>query len=55
VPITATLALNNASFPYIKSLADHGFENVCQKYPEMKRAVNCSLGKIMHPGLKDIL
>lgn len=55
VPITATLALNNASFPYIRELADLGYEKVCERYPEMKKAVNCALGKIVHPGLKDVL
>jgi len=55
VPVTATLALNNASYPYIKALADHGVEQVCEKYPEMKHAINCSLGNVVHPGLKDIL
>lgn len=52
VPVTATLALNNASFPYIKALADLGFDKVCQEYPEMQKSINCALGEVVHPGLK---
>ena len=55
VPVTGSLALNNASFKYIKLLANHGFEACCEKYPEMKKAVNCSLGRVVHPGLEGIL
>lgn len=55
VPVTATLALNHASFPYIKALADLGLEKVCEKFPEMKKSINCSKGEITHPALKTIL
>lgn len=55
VPMTATLALNHASFPYIKALADLGLEQVCEKFPEMKKAINCSRGEITHPALKNII
>jgi alanine dehydrogenase len=55
VPVTGTLALNNESFPYIKLLADLGLDAVCQQYPEMQKAINCSLGEIVHPGIMDIL
>lgn len=55
VPITSTLALNNASFPYIREMANLGYEKVCQEYPEMKKSVNCAWGEVIHPGLRDIL
>lgn len=55
VPVTATLALNNASFPYTKALADLGLDGVCKKYPEMLKAVNCANGEIVHHALKNIL
>lgn len=51
VPFTSTMALNNASFSYIKALADYGVEAVCKKFPEMQHAVNCAKGKIVHPAL----
>lgn len=52
VPVTSTLALNNASFKYIKALCDNGLDGCLQKYPEMQLAVNCRDGVIMHDGLK---
>ena len=55
VPVTATLALNNESFPYIKRLADLGIEQVCKDFPEMAKAINCKLGEISHAGLRNIL
>ncbi len=55
VPVTGTLALNNVSFPYFKELANLGLEGVCSKYPEMKKAINCTMGNIVHPGIMNIL
>lgn len=54
VPVTASLALSNASFFYIKALADLGLEEVQKKYPEMQKAVNCDRGVIVHPALKHL-
>lgn len=51
VPVTGTLALTGATFPYIKSLAQNGLAGACKKHPEMKLAVNCAEGKIIHPAL----
>lgn len=55
VPVTATLALNNASFSYIKELADLGLDGVCEKHHEMIKAINCKGGEIVHPALKGAL
>lgn len=55
VPVTSTLALNHASFPYILALCNLGYEGVCKKFPEMKRSVNCAYGEVVHPGLRDVL
>lgn len=54
VPVTATQALNHASFPYIKLLANLGSDDVCQKYPEMQKALNCHQGQIIHPALQNL-
>lgn len=51
VPVTGTLALTGATFPYIKSLAQYGLVGVCKKHPEMKLAINCAEGKIIHRAL----
>ncbi len=55
VPVTATLALSNATFPYVQRLLDSGFVKVCEQYPEMQKAVNCANGEIVHEALKGIL
>lgn len=55
VPVTATLALNNASFPYTKALAKYGLDGVVKEFPEMQKAINCANGEIVHPALKDVL
>lgn len=55
VPVTATLALNNASFKYTKALADQGLDGVCKTLPEMLKAVNCANGEIVHPALKNVI
>lgn len=51
VPMTGTLALTNATFPYIKKLANLGLAECCRKHPEMRLAINCAYGEIVHPGL----
>lgn len=55
VPVTATWALSNASFPYVQRLANLGLEEVCKQYPEMQKAINCQNGEIVHEALKNIL
>jgi alanine dehydrogenase len=54
VPVTSTLALNHASFPYIKLLADLGYDEVCRKHHDMQKAVNCHRGQIIHPALQHL-
>ncbi len=51
VPVTATQALVTETYPYIERLMDEGLIACIQKYPEIKMAVNCDTGKIIHPGL----
>lgn len=51
VPMTGTLALTNATLPYIKKLANLGLAGACRKHPEMRLAINCAYGEIVHPGL----
>lgn len=52
VPVTSTLALTQESFPYIATIADHGWEGALSIKPELAGALNCSRGEITHPGLK---
>ena len=52
VPVTATKALTEATFPYIQSLADNGLSRTLSLFPEMEGGVNCRGGKIVHPALQ---
>ena len=51
VPQTSTLALNNATFSYLKVLCDEGVENALRAHAELARGVNCYRGEITHAGL----
>lgn len=51
VPRTASQLLSDQVFPYLKRLADLGWERACQKYPDLKGGLNLLNGKIVHPAL----
>jgi len=53
VPVSATQALVNATLPYVLSLANHGLK-AFEHCEELKKGVNLSLGKVVHPQLKYI-
>lgn len=44
---TSTLALTNATLPYIKLIADSGLKIAITKKPELKLGVNCYNGNIV--------
>lgn len=46
VPKTSTIALTNATLPYVVELANLGFEDAIRKFKELKRGVNILEGKI---------
>lgn len=48
-PRTATLALTNATLPYVRQLADRGIERAIAESPELATAVNIRGGRIVHP------
>lgn len=50
-PRTSTLALTNATLPYIRLLAQLGDEQAVQVSPELASALNIKAGMVMHPGL----
>lgn len=50
-PRTSTLALTNATLPYVRMLADHGVERAMAGNPDLATAVNVRQGKIVHPSL----
>lgn len=52
-PRTSTLALTNATLPYIKILADKGIENSIREDPTIKSSLNTYKGHIVHRTLAD--
>ena len=50
-PRTATLALSNATLPYVRMLADHGIERAIAENRDLATAVNVREGRIVHPSL----
>ncbi len=48
VPRTATLALNNATLPFIMALADKGYRAACLENPHLLAGLNVCQGKITY-------
>jgi alanine dehydrogenase len=46
VPHTSTLALTNATLPYLQQLADKGFERAIVESAALRRGVNTHNGEI---------
>ncbi len=52
-PRTSTLALTNATLPYITTLADKGIESAIKEDIELRSALNTCNGEIMNAALKE--
>ena len=52
-PRTSTLALTNATLPYIAALADKGIESAIKEDIELRSALNTCNGEIMNAALKE--
>lgn len=48
VPRTATVALNNATLPFIIDLANKGFAKACRDNPHLRNGLNVHKGMITH-------
>jgi alanine dehydrogenase len=48
VPRTSTIALTNATLPYAKLLADHGWQASVRRHPDLAKGVNMVDGKITY-------
>ena len=48
VPRTSTLALTNATFPYLTALADKGWVQACKDDPCLALGVNAVDGKLTY-------
>ncbi|MEN3026886.1 MAG: alanine dehydrogenase [Chlorobiota bacterium] len=53
VPVTSTIALTNATLPYIVELADKGWEDAVRTNPELLAGLNIVDGVITHPGVAE--
>lgn len=53
-PHTSTLALTNATLPYIRAIADWGIDGAIARDPALASAVNTRDGEIVHPALRVI-
>ena len=51
VPHTSTLALTNATFPYLLELANFGLEGACERHASLKKGVNTYNGYVTHAGV----
>ncbi len=53
VPKTSTLALTNATFPYVLDLANKGWKTACKEDRSLLRGLNLVKGKITHTGVSE--
>jgi alanine dehydrogenase len=49
VPRTSTFALTNATLPYVRVLADLGWQQACDNDPGLAAGLNVHAGHITHP------
>jgi alanine dehydrogenase len=55
VPRTSTFALTNATLPYVKSLADHGWRAAISKDPGLANGLNVHAGQLTHQAVASAL
>jgi alanine dehydrogenase len=53
VPPTSTLALTNATFPYVMKLAKHGIDAALRAEKEIHEGVNTYKGKLTYKAVAD--
>lgn len=53
VPYTSTLALTNATLPYVIQLANKGWKKACSENAELKLGLNVINGEIVYKGVAD--
>ena len=51
VPYTSTMALTNATLPYVLQLANKGWKNACSDNNELKLGLNIVSGKVVYEGV----
>jgi len=53
VPHTSTFALTNATFPYVRLLAELGLDRAVAASPALREGVNTYRGELVHPGVAE--
>ncbi|BCM89351.1 alanine dehydrogenase [Abditibacteriota bacterium] len=53
VPRTSTMALTNATLPYVRRLADHGWREACRSDAALAKGLNIVAGQIVHNGVAE--
>ncbi|OYU66331.1 MAG: alanine dehydrogenase, partial [Cytophagaceae bacterium BCCC1] len=53
VPYTSTLALTNATLPYVLQLANKGWQKACIENEELKKGLNVVNGAVVYKGVAD--
>ena len=54
VPYTSTLALTNATLPYVAALADKGWQKACEDDPALAKGLNIVEGKVVYKAVADV-
>ena len=54
VPYTSTLALTNATLPYVKALAGKGWKQACKDDPALALGLNVVEGKVVYKAIADV-
>ncbi len=52
---TSTLALNNATLPYVLMLADNGWRRACSENPHLLQGLNVHAGQVTHQAVAEAL
>lgn len=55
VPRTSTLALTNATLPYVLALAEHGWERALAEDEGLRHGLNVHAGRLTHPAVAEAL
>jgi alanine dehydrogenase len=53
VPVTSTMALTNATLPYVEAIADHGLRDAVAADPALARGVNVLAGKVTYEAVAE--
>jgi alanine dehydrogenase len=48
---TSTVALNNATLPFVLSIAEQGWRRALKEDPHLRRGLNVCNGRVTHPAV----